>query len=182
MQRWNPTTGQFEAYSPGERRYPELPPKLLSQFDAIEPSFDGIVHYYPCRVRLRSNLWENCVYLAESSEYIRAWGVWPDEDQGKLEVKIEEVEEIQESPLRLPLRFARVLYKAGESGMGYTLFALRYEDSSVSYHLAGNAIDFIALPDGKSIKNVATVLPHHGRDQTNLVRSPKYSWCLFTKT
>jgi hypothetical protein len=65
--------------------------------------------------------------------------------------------------------------------MGYTLFALCYNDLSISYHVAGNLLDFVTLPEGKKINDLKTVLPHKKGDQTNLLRTPEYSWCLFSE-
>jgi hypothetical protein len=89
--------------------------------------------------------------------------------------------EIQESPSRLPRHYAQMLYDAGESGMGYLLFALRYHDLTMTYHVTGGAVDFVTLPEGKAIKDIQTVIPHASRDQKNIANSPEYAWCLYTK-
>jgi hypothetical protein len=130
------------------------------------------------RAQLLGGISKECVYVVESSEYIRKWGVWPNQDSGKREVKIEDVIEIQESPCRLPARFAQSLYAAGESGMGYLVFGIRYRDGSFSYHIAGNAVDFVNIPAGKTIDEIESVVPHAGRDQQDLFRAPNYAWCL----
>jgi hypothetical protein len=180
-QRWNPASGRFEPFSPGERRYPLLTSVQRGQIDTIEASSNGLIHYFPCHVRLRDGTWRDHVFFAESSEYIRVWGVWPDQDKGKREVKIEDVLEIKESPSRLPRHLAQMLYDAGESGMGYLLFALRYDDMTMTYHVTGGAVDFVTLPEGKAIKNIETVIPHVGREQKNIANPPEYAWCLYTK-
>jgi hypothetical protein len=184
--RWNPTSSRYEEFSAGERRYPVLTASQRSQLDAIQPSIlpslgSLSISYFPCRVKLRDATWSDHVFIAESSEYIRVWGVWPDQDKAKRGVKIEDVLEIQESPSRLPRHFAQMLYDAGESGMGYLLFALRYNDLTMTYHVAGGAVDFVTLPEGKAVKDIKTVLPHEGRNQKNLLPTPEYAWCLYTK-
>ena len=111
-------------FSPGTRRYPVLPEALRCQLDRIEPATDGVVRYFPCKVRLTDESWQDYVFLVESSEYIQIWGVWPNQDAGKREIRLENVVEIQESASRLPRPLAQILYDAGESGMGYLLFGI----------------------------------------------------------
>jgi hypothetical protein len=114
----------------------------------------------------------------EAQPYINVWGVWPEDDPGKSSVNILEVVALTESPFRLPLRFAEVLYRAGESGMGYIVFTMVFSDGTKASSAGGNAVDFVALPPGKTPADIVEVLPHVGRDSGPMTR-PKYSWCLY---
>jgi len=138
------------------------------------------MRYWPAQVTLHNGTTHPCVYFADASEYIKVWGVWPDDDSGKNEIEMEDIAAISASPSRLPLKFAEQLYRAGESGMGYTAFELLYSDGSKSAHLAGNAIDFVGLPRGKQSIDMVHVLPHAGRDSKNHIKTPDYAWCLFS--
>jgi hypothetical protein len=87
--------------------------------------------------------------------------------------------EISESPSRLPVDIANELYKAGESGMGYCAFLLEFKDGSRQAYVTGNAVDFIPMPNGKSLGDITRVIPHEGRNDENSLSGHKYFWCLF---
>jgi hypothetical protein len=107
-------------------------------------------------------------------------GVWPEDDSAKLAVDLNAVVEIEESPFRLPARFANELYDAGESGMGYTVFKVEFRDGSQAAFDNGNAIDFVIYPPGQSASTVARVSPHEGRHDPRQP-SADYGWCLFER-
>jgi hypothetical protein len=114
----------------------------------------------------------------DAQAYIQTWGVWPEDDAAKQHIRIEDVAAIAESPFRLPVRFANELYRAGESGMGYSAFTLVFADGAQSHFVSGGALDFICLPEGRDMAEVVRVVPHSGREQPQAA-SPKYHWCLF---
>jgi hypothetical protein len=121
------------------------------------------------------------VYFAEAEPWFLNWGVWPDEDRGKREVDVRRVRSVFESPSRLPPEAAGVLYEAGESGMGYHLFTLRFRDGSSASFASGNAVDFVDYPPGQSAATVAEVIPHgRGFDPDRKV-APDYWWCLYSE-
>jgi hypothetical protein len=99
----------------------EISDKLKNQLLEIKPSKDWTMEYRPCQVKLRNGEILDRVYLSESETYMKTWGVMPDQDGGKRYVLIEDVEEIKESPFRMPVNLANKLYEAGESGMGIKL-------------------------------------------------------------
>jgi hypothetical protein len=114
----------------------------------------------------------------DAQSYIDVWGVWPEDDRGKHHIRIEDVVSISESPLRLPVRFANELYRAGESGMGYCLFTLVFSDGSKQAYVSGNAVDFVHLPAGRTNADISAVLPHEGRNVPQK-QGPEYFWSLF---
>ena len=160
--------------------YPELTPTLKTALRQIEPVCGDGVTYWPCKALHASGEWQDCVYLARASEWYPVWGIWPDEDSGKRELRLEEVHDLQESPSRLPARFANELYRQGESGMGYTLFEVEFADGSRIAFDNGNAIDFLAYPPGKSGRDIVAVQAHTGRNSPHPFPSPEYVWCLFS--
>jgi hypothetical protein len=157
-------------------RYTPLSPDLARQLSAV-PVSGGI--YHPCSVVLNDGTVKDRVYVVEATPWFSYWGVWPEDDLGKHSIDIRTVTEINNSPSRLPARYADELYKAGESGMGYTIFTVRFADGSSIAVGTGNAVDFIDYPEGQSPETVVGVLPNVGRNDPHLRSGPEYSWCLF---
>jgi hypothetical protein len=164
----------------GVMHYEKLPPHLQAALFAIEPSICGDLQYRPCTVTLKNGDVSDIVYVVPADPYIRQWGVWPENDRGKKSVRIEDVASIEESPIRLPPKFANELYNAGESGMGYTIFTVVFSDGERHAYSAGGAVDFIRYPSGKGPANVVGVLPHVGRNNQNISQVPPYYWCLYS--
>jgi hypothetical protein len=67
------------------------------------------------------------VYFVSQLPWVTLWGVYPSQDRGKHEVLVSDVVSVAESPSRLPAAFATELYKAGESGMGNTVFTVVFK-------------------------------------------------------
>src|SRR6266404_3576589 len=172
---------RLDLTKPSALRYPKLPPHLKSQLNAITPSVDDELKHYPCLVRLNDATEVDRVYLVSEAPYIRHWGVYPGQDSGKSEVHVEDVASLKESPSRLPPQFANELYKAGESGMGYTLFVVVFSDGTRQAFLTGNAVDFIEYPQGKGPQDVTAVLPNEGRNDPGRREAPNYSWCIYSE-
>jgi hypothetical protein len=160
-------------------RYPALPDHVREGLGSIIASGDEDLWYFPCRVTLRDGKVLDTVYIEPEMPYLRSWGVYPEDDRGKRSVKIEDVVKVEDSPTRLPARFANQVYDHGESGMGYTIFTVVFSDGQRQACVTGNAVDFIQYPNGKGPNDVATVLPHEGRN-TQQVGAPDWYWCLYS--
>ena len=158
------------------RRYPSLNANLRRQLANIA-SADGVA--FPSSVKLKDGTLRERVYLASAAEWFVQWGVWPEDDPGKRSIDIRDVVSISDSQVRLPARFAAELYAAGESGMGYCIFTVMFDDGSRQAYATGNAVDFVDYPQGQSPATVAKVLPHVGRGDPSLRNGPEYHWCLF---
>src|SRR5438309_11518947 len=128
--------GWLEEHAWG-RSFPPLPADLARQLASI-PSSDGLTR--PCRAVLIDGSVLDRVYFAESASWFMNWGVWPDEDPGKCWIDVRSVARVEESGFRLPVRFAEELYRAGESGMGYLLFRVRFRDGSTAAFVTGGAV------------------------------------------
>lgn len=163
-----------------EHRYGALAPKLLEQLSSVECSHDGRLAYRPCSVTLLDGTVVPNVYIVDAQQYIDIWGVWPEDDPGKSYVLLQAVQAIGPSPNRLPAGVANELYRAGESGMGYTIFKLHFRDGTAESYLTGNAVDFVSYPFGKSGKDITRVEPHAGREE-NPRGAPQYSWLLYAE-
>ena len=85
---------------------------------------------------------------------------------------------IRESPLRLPLRFASELVEAGESGMGYWAFAVRFSWWRRREYVQ-SFVDFIEYPKGLGPADVRAVIPHGARRGSGVVSSVNICWCAF---
>ncbi|WP_439473205.1 hypothetical protein [Brevundimonas sp.] len=158
------------------QKYPVLPVELANQLSSIEAT-DGL--YHPCMVTLRDGTSVDCVYLANAHAWFRIWGIWPEDDRGKQALDVRAVASISDSPSRLPALFANRLYAEGESGMGYTIFTVKFRDGTSVVVGTGNAIDFIDYPPGQTKDTVVDVLPHIGRDAPEIRTAPRYYWCLY---
>jgi hypothetical protein len=159
--------------------YGELPPPVAVPLDSVPPTGNGALEYRPCMVTLADGRTLECVYIVEAVSYFQVWGVWPEDDRGKRSVRIEDVVEIRDSPLRLPAGLANQLYEAGESGMGYLIFTAEFRDATRQAYVTGNAVDFIVPPRGLKASDAIRVISHEGRYDAP-VPSPDYWWCLFT--
>ncbi len=158
----------------------KIPAALYEQLLQVEPSYDGGMEYRPCLVTLNDGRKVDCVYVVHEQQYIRHWGVWPEDDSGKQSLLIEYVSGIEESPSRLPPKIANKIYNAGESGMGYCVFTLVFTDGSTQAYVTGNAVDFVALPNGKAARDIRKVLPHEGRQAENQKQGLDYYWCIYS--
>jgi hypothetical protein len=102
------------------------------------------------------------------------------------QVSISDVTLIEESPARLAPHLADKLYRAGESGMGYTLFVARLRDGTQLPFVTGNAIDFPNWPPNVDPRDVVDVEPHAGRSEFRhrapgpYESSVEYAWCLYS--
>lgn len=160
------------------RRYPPLSSELCEQLRRVPASHDGSMEYRPCAITLRSGVELPCVYVVDSKRYIQAWGVWPEDDRAKRSVPIGSVLKIEDSPNRLPAHLADELYRAGESGMGYTVFTVEFANGKQRAYLTGNAVDFIVPPHGVRASESLHVRPHDGRHEAKPC-SLEYYWCLY---
>src|SRR5262245_35458399 len=159
--------------------YSAITQKLLGQLRAIEPSRDGSLEYRPSIVTLRDGREIDCVYVLPFDDYIKVWGVTPEQDKAKQAIRIEEVAAIRESPSRLPAKLADQIYAAGESGMGYCTFTLMFRDGVAQRYTTGNAIDFVPLPEGKDASDIVKAVPHTTPWQREDWTTFPYYWCLY---
>ena len=162
-------------------RYFPLPTHVREALAQVQPSRDGDLVYYPCRAVLNTSEAFDTVYIVPEKPYLEHWGVYPEDDRYKHSIRIEDIAEVGESPLRLPARFADELYAKGESGMGYTIFTVVFADGLRQACVTGNAVDFIHYPVGKGPADVVGVLPHEGRRDESLVKAPEWYWCLYSE-
>lgn len=164
------------------RRYPRISRQLYEQLLSVEPSCDISMEpnlgYRPCRVRLADGATHDRVYVQEARPWVDVWGVWPDEDSGKDEIRLSDVVEISSSPMRLPPHLATKIYDAGESGMGYCIFTLVLADGRRLSCVTGNAVDFVDLPQGVTPADVVDLLPREG-SRDHYAESSSYAWCLY---
>jgi hypothetical protein len=138
--------------------------------------------YFPCEVRLRDGRVLGTVYVEPEEMYIECWGIYPEDDKHKQSIRIDDVVDIQESPMRLPVQFANQVYEAGESGMGVYVFTVLFADGSKQAYRSGSAVDFLPYPAGKSAKDIAGVMPHEGREDPSVKDCLAWYWCLYSGT
>ena len=158
-----------------ENKYSPISKALFIKLKSIPPNLSN---YYPCKVTLKNGQMIDCVYVVELQTYVKTWGKYPNENDGKTMVSIDDVVEIEESPARLPNQIANKLYKAGETGMGYTIATFIFKDGTKQSLI--NAHDFIEYPSGKNKDDVRDVLPHKGQKDSNLKDGPNFYYCIYS--
>lgn len=159
---------------------PSLPVGLADQLARVPTSRNRLLDYAPCLVRLHSGEVLSRVYVVEESAFLEVWG----DDPNRPFLDVTEVASIEDSPMRLPPALANVIYEAGESGMGYTIFTVHLRDGRVVPFLTGNAVDFPDWPAGIDPEGAVSVETHVGRDQLreghSSGSSSGYVWCLYS--
>ena len=159
---------------------PSLPMGLADQLARVATSRDRLLEYAPCLVSLHSGEVLSRVYVVEESAFLEMWG----NDPNRPFLDVSEVASIEDSPVRLPPALANLIYKAGESGMGYSIFTVHLRDGRTVPFLTGNAVDFPDWPAGIEPAEAVSVEPHVGRDQLREGDSGGsslgYVWCLYS--
>ncbi len=161
-------------------RYKSLPNNLRSKIELIDPVEVYGVSCYPCSVINKKKEYIECVYIVEEKDYFCNWGVWPEEDSGKLFILINDVIDIFESSKRLPTNFAKKIYAAGESGMGYHRFVVKFSSGISQTYIAGGVVDFIEYPIKTSDNDIIDVYPNSWVTGQQEIMTPKYYWCLYS--
>lgn len=146
--------------------------------DKLKKISPNALNYYPCKVTLRGGKEVDYVYLVDLKDYLKTWGRYPEENKGKNFVDVRDVEEIEESPSRLPYSIVNKLNAAGETGMGYITAIYIFNDGSKEVLI--NAYDFINYPSGKSKDDIIDVIPHQGQNDPNLKSGPVVSYCVYS--
>lgn len=159
--------------------YSPLPDSIRSALTLIEPTRDGDMTFVPCRATLKDGRVFDTVCIMAEKDY--AWHSVVEENEGNGFLRMEDVAHIEPSPTRLPAQYANQLYREGESGMGYFLFTIVYNDGSREVYVTGGAVDFIPYPDGKSADDIAQVLRSEGRDALSVAHLPKRYWCFYAE-
>lgn len=154
-----------------------LPPNLASQLALVPKSRDGSLEYAPCLVRLRTGEVLPRIYVAEESAFFALWG----DDPRRTYLDVSEIDSIEDSPFRLPASLANVVYEAGESGMGYSIFTVHLRDGRSLPFLAGNAVDFPDWPSDVDPRDAIAIEPHVGREHVGGANTGSAPWglCLY---
>jgi hypothetical protein len=155
-----------------------LSPELNLQLRSIEPSTNFGRMFYPCAVGLKDGSVLRRVYFVDG----KTFGSFshhknpPEDVPGVRRISSAAVDSIQESPDRLPVRFANLLYREGETGMGYYVFTVVFSRWSKKDFLTGGFVDFIDYPPGRRPADVREVIPHAGRRVIRAI--PEFYWCV----
>lgn len=164
------------------RIYPKLNPKLKNDLTSIPPIEDEGLVYYPCDVELSNGELINNVVLVKADEFINLWGNWPDEDNAKNEIKIDDVVSILKAQNRLPKHVEIKLSNIHETRMGGVDFRLILTDGREEPVCTGGFKYFLKLKNGLSLADIKDI---RAVDRSEIVFEPeirdaKYYWCLFS--
>jgi len=159
---------------------PQLGAVFDSQLSVIEPSVRGGCYVYPGAAILKDGTFLNCVYFATMSTYRRLFGLdHPSASPVSKWLSPQDIASIHQSSARLPAKFAREIYQAGESGMGYYMFTVKFSWWSSRAYVTSH-VDFIDYPPDKGPRNVRSVFPHVGNRKVAPPESQlKIYWCVF---
>jgi len=149
-------------------------PDFISQVETIEASDCGPCANHrknrPCRLILKDGrVVPRAICVEEHRGFEGKWWIHPNA-----------VERIEPSKERLPAPLATKLYAAGESGMGYMVFKIRFKDGTTCVFLTGGNVDFPDLPEGYSADDVDDVFPHEGRCE-RMRRGRSFELCFYVK-
>ncbi len=140
---------------------------------AIEPSRTPYNEsFWPCELVLDDG---RLVPRVICRENVR----WSDKGEW---INPEQIVEVRPSSRRLPAVLAEKLYRAGESGMGYTIYVLELRSGQTYVCGSGGIFDFPDLPDGVRTEDIREVYPHEGRERTMReasLGSDNFEWCDF---
>ncbi len=161
-----------------EIRVPIISSDCYDELMRVEPSVDRELEYRPCEVELRDGRVMDRVYLVEAVTFALMWGAVLD-DSGKQYLSILDVVHIRDSPTRLPVRLANILYERGETNMGGVVFSIVMKDGRKARGSTGNAVDFIDYPLGVQPSDVIDVL-HGKQDGSESFSLATYTWCLYS--
>jgi hypothetical protein len=158
-----------------------LPRHIEESLQAIQPTQDGDLTYFPCSVTLAGGEVLDTVYFMPERPIMKMWEAYLQTDGAKRLIRVEDVAEVRDSPTRLPSRFANELYRHGESGMGYTIFTVVFSDGRRQACVSSAGVDFIQYPPGKGSRDVIAVIPHEGKRDESLVKAPLSYWCIYAE-
>ena len=134
---------------------------------------------YPCTALLRDGRVLDCVYFVDQATFTRLSGKnRPDELSKEPVVSPSDVVSVRESRYRLPARFANEIYRAGETGFGYTAFTLLFPlGYRRHYTVPGSAVDFLEYPLWFGPSSVKGVVLYPSKRKLRAV--PVAHWCVF---
>jgi hypothetical protein len=159
---------------------PKLNPKAQNDLDLIEVSVlpSGPV-IYPCSARMLNGATCECVYFVEIACFKQLFrGLGPESMRSLLWISGQEVIDIEESPARLPARFANKIYQAGEHWGSYS-FTLIFSWWCRPDYLVGGFIDFLTYPSGRRPADVKEVILYRRHKRATPVRQAY--WCVFSR-
>lgn len=165
-----------------ERTFSNLSPLLRAQLFDIQSSQYYGLQMWPCSVTTVSGWVSENVVIAEASSYLEQWGAWPDELRGENALlQLDGIQSIAESPNRLPAFYANKVYTAGETSMGSHEFSLVFTGGLKIAYKTGSCVDFVLLPEGRSMIDVVDVIPNDSGAVDGESEVPFYAWCLFSR-
>jgi hypothetical protein len=92
-----------------------------------------------------------------------------------------DIEQILVSRHRLSASHASRIYAAGESGMGYHIFAVVFWPFRRRYYVRASFVDFIEYPWGARPSHIIKVQPHVANRQRIPAPAPVASVCVFAE-
>ena len=154
---------------------------LQRQLAMIEPTItESGVRLYPCAAKLKDGTLRDCVYLVDAASFLCLTTFRHPADMTDVRwLSPSDLAWINDSPWRLPARFAKQIHEAGESGMGHRVFTVVFSWWCRRVYVQ-SVVDFIEYPPGKNGSKIKAVLPHIGERKAGANSQPSVYWCVFS--
>jgi len=130
------------------------------QLSKVQPSFHDGTRLYPCEVVTDDGTVHPRVYVMEAQSLLKYWGSWPWEYGFGSWLKVETIQSLRSSPVRLHAELASRLYDAGESGHAYYAFGVELLDGRRIHHLTAGVADFPQWRADVEPADAIEVFPH----------------------
>jgi hypothetical protein len=160
--------------------FPELGQASQRQLELVEPSvFPTGAVLYPCSARLKDGANYACVYFVDLATFRQLFrGLEPASIENLFWIPGEQVELIQESPARLPAKFANRIYQA-PGHWGYHSFTLVFSWWCRRDYLVGGFVDFLTYSFRRGPSDVKDILLCRVNKRVTAV--PQTYWCVFSR-
>jgi len=160
---------------------------VQKQLDAVEPNtFIRGELVYPCWARLKDQTIYEAVLVMDQPTFEFSTGF---RDPMMREEKIHggdcwiapaDIEEIRESPKRLPARFANQIASGGESGMGMFVFTVVFTWFRRRTYVT-TTINLLEYPPFTGPGSIKAVIPHKGKRSVKSISEVKAPVCMFIR-
>jgi hypothetical protein len=159
-----------------------LTDELRAVLSQIEPSQCRGELHWPCRVWLKSDEIFDRVLFFRVSDLKKmpgysTLGVY-ELPEWFSRIPIADIVRIEESPCRLPARFATELYSRGETSMCAYQFTVKFYAGFSRTYVDAGCVDFIDYPPLMSPAWVSSVQP---ASKKRYRHCPNFRWCFFSE-
>lgn len=152
--------------------------ELTASFRKVPAVKTNLGFHRACSLRMKSGIVHPRVLCCEDSRGFHTdW--WISRNPW---ISPDDIAVVESSSSAIPAHIAQKIYDAGESGMGYQIYALKFRGGSTQVFVTPNVLDFPDLPEGYAGRDIADAFPHKGRDNAQSGRhrgSADFLFCFY---